>query len=336
MTSSSLHQPGLSVHFARVVIGRAAERGLDSSVLLHSVRLTPELLANPLTRITPAQLGSLLRAVWLNLDDELCGFGLDSQRFGNFALMARQMVGSATLGEALRYSFKFINLTSGSMRWELLEDQGLRLELSLIDPTRDPDHFLEEFILLLWHRFSNWLIGERIPLAETRFRFERPAHWREYRLMFPGEFSFGHPVTSITLSGSWMRSPVIRSRIDLHRYLQRTPDEWFIKQIFDGSVSDRVLHALGESNGAITLESLACHWKVSSRTLHRQLRREGSSFRKLHEQLRKDRAVTMLLAENCQVKQVAHALKMTEPAFSRAFKQWTGMSPLAYRRARSS
>ena len=324
------------MHFARVVIRRAVDLGLDSTELCQSVRLTPELLANPLTRITPAQLGSLLRTVWRDLDDELCGFGVDSQRFGNFPLMARQMVESTTLREALRYSFKFINLTSGSMRWQMTEDHEVRLELSLVDPARDPDHFLEEFMLLLWHRFSNWLIGERIPLTEVRFRFARPAHWREYRLMFPGEFSFGHPVTSITLSDSRLRSPVIRSRMDLHRYLQRTPDEWFIKQIFDGSVSDRVLHALGEGGGAVTLDSLAREWKVSSRTLHRQLRREGMSFRKLNEQMRKDRAVTMLLAENCQVKQVAHALQMTEPAFSRAFKQWTGMSPLAYRRARSS
>ncbi len=336
MTTPHLHQPGLSGHFARVLINRAGELGLPPEQLLGAVRLSDELLTNPLTRITPAQLGILLRTVWRELDDELVGFGADRQRFGTFALMARQMVDSVTLRDALRYSFKFINLTSNSMRWELLEDQDAHLELSLVDPGRDPDHFLEEFMLLLWHRFSNWLIGERIPLTTTRFRFSRPAHWREYRLMYPGELGFDQPVTSASFHRSYLFAPVIRSRIDLHRYLQRTPDEWFVKQMFDGSVSDRVLHALSESNGGITLESLAAEWKVSSRTLHRQLQREGSGFRKLHEQLRKDRAVTMLLAENCQVKQIANALQMTEPAFSRAFKQWTGMSPLAYRKARSS
>ena len=63
--------------------------------------------------------------------------------------------------------------------------------------------------------------------------------------------------------------------------------------------------------------------------------RDGS-FRMLLEQVRRERAVGMLLDGHSRVRDIAQALDMTEPAFSRAFKQWTGLSPLAYRRARSS
>ena len=116
--------------------------------------------------------------------------------------------------------------------------------------------------------------------------------------------------------------------------VERLPDERFIKQTFEGSVTERVLTAIEQSAHTLTLEQLAQRWHMSRRTLHRQLQREGTSFRRLSEQLRRDRAVALLLEGRCQVREIAHQLDMTEPAFSRAFKQWTGMTPLAYRKLR--
>jgi AraC-like DNA-binding protein len=335
MTVSDYDRADLSSHFARVLIARATVLGVDREGLLRAVRLSPELLANPLSRISPAQLGALLRKIWLELDDELSGFGQAPHRFGGFALMARQMIDSVTLAEALHYAIRFYNLTSPAMRWHLTGSPQARLELELLNPQSDPDHFLEEFMLLLLHRFSNWLIGERIPLQSTSFRFQRPEHWREYQVMFPGSLSFEQEFSGICFSRDWLDAPVIRSRNDLRRYLSSLPDQWFVKQVFESGTAERVLTALTEAGTMPSLEVLAASWSLSSRTLHRQLKREGTSFRKLREQVRRDRAVTMLLAGKCQIRQVAQALQMTEPAFSRAFKQWTGMSPLAYRQARS-
>ena len=335
MTVVDSERAELSSHYARVLIARATELGAEREGLLRAVGLSPALLGNPRTRISAAQLGALLRKIWVELDDELGGFGLAPHRFGGFALMARQMIDSTTLGEALRYSIRFYNLTSPAIRWHLVEGPRVRLELELLDPRKDTEHFLAEFLLLLWHRFGNWLVGERIPLMQTAFNFQRPAHWREYQLMFPGPLSFDAGPSSITFSREWLDAPAIRSRIDLSRYLSSLPDQWFVKQVFEGSTSERVIRALSGPGDMPSLEILAHRWSLSSRTLHRQLNREGSSFRKLREQLLRDRAVSMLLAEKYQVRQIAQALNMSEPAFSRAFKQWTGMSPLAYRRARS-
>ena len=335
MTVSDYDRADLSTHFARVLIARANALGVDREALLRAVRLSPELLASPLSRISPGQLGALLRKIWMELDDELSGFGAAPHRFGGFALMARQMADSVTLAEALRYAIRFNNLTSPAMRWRLAGTPNVRLELELLDPQSDPDHFLEEFMLLMLHRLCNWLIGEPIPLQSASFRFQRPEHWREYQLMFPGPLFFEQEFSGIGFSRDWLNAPVIRSRNDLRRYLSRLPDQWFVKQVFASSTTDRVLNALSDAGAMPSLEELAASWSLSSRTLHRQLKREGTSFRKLREQVRRDRAVTMLLADKCQIKQVAQALQMTEPAFSRAFKQWTGMSPLAYRQARS-
>lgn len=335
MTNEDLQRPNLSVHFPRVLLARAEARGAARAELLAAASLSEQQISDANARVSPAQLGALLRSVWIALDDELAGFGAAPQRFGGFALMARQMIHAESLGEALRYSVRFYNLTSAAMRFELLDGRPCQLQLSLLRPDRDPDHFLEEFILLLWHRFCNWLIGARIPLTHTSFRFGAPPHSDEYRLMFPGPVTFDRACSGISFDSSWMQAPVIRSRQELRRYLRRLPDEWFVKQDFEGSISERVLRILSDSPQTPDLQGLAENWGQSSRTLHRQLRREGTSYRILLEQVRRERAVGMLMDGRSRVRDIAQALNMTEPAFSRAFKQWTGMSPLAYRRTRS-
>ena len=102
MTSEKLHQPDLAVHYPRVLLSRAEARGADPAALLKAAGIDESLLADDTARVTPAQLGALLRGIWLALDDELSGFGAAPQRFGGFALMARQMIHCETLGEALR------------------------------------------------------------------------------------------------------------------------------------------------------------------------------------------------------------------------------------------
>ena len=335
MPQSPLHRPDISAHFARVIIARALLLGINESALLEAVRLSPSLLADDRTRISSVQLGALIRLVWRELDDELMGFAAVPHRFGVFALMARQMVSSANLGDALRYSIRFYNLTSQSMQWRIEGDEKMRLSILLLDPSKDPDHFIEELMLLIWHRFCNWLVGERVPLLATEFRFEQTLHCAEYRIMFPGPVTYCNEKSAIVFDSAWLRAPVVRSREELGFYLQRLPDEWFIKQDFDHTTSDRVLRALGEASEFPDLKSLAARWSVSGRTLHRQLQSEGSSFRALLEQVRRERAIGLLLHDSAQVGDIARQLDMTEPAFSRAFKLWTGMTPLAYRKARN-
>ncbi|MEH6591925.1 MAG: AraC family transcriptional regulator [Halioglobus sp.] len=335
MTLSAIQRPDISIHFPQVIIARAVALGVDEQALLDAVRLSPALLADERTRITASQLGALIRLTWHELDDELMGFGAVPHRFGMFALMARQMVESATLGDALRYSMRFYNLTSPAMRWSLQRDDQTRFALTLTDPSKDVAFFIEELMLLIWHRFCNWLIGERVPLLATQFRFEQPSHSGEYRIMFPGPVAYGYDSSAIVFDTRWLQAPVVRSGGELRQYLQRLPDEWFIKQDFEHSLRDRVLHALSEATEFPDLQSLAKNWNLSGRTLHRRLQREGCSFRGLLEQVRRERAISLLLEGQSQVGEIALQLGMTEPAFSRAFKLWTGMTPLAYRRARN-
>jgi AraC-like DNA-binding protein len=71
---------------------------------------------------------------------------------------------------------------------------------------------------------------------------------------------------------------------------------------------------------------------VSARTLHRQLKDEGASLQALKDEVRLERARELLLRTGKPVKQVAAAVGFrNEKSFSRAFRQWAGVAPGAFR-----
>jgi len=72
---------------------------------------------------------------------------------------------------------------------------------------------------------------------------------------------------------------------------------------------------------------------ISVRTLHRQLRNEGTSLQEQKDRVRRDLAIELLLRTTRSVKQIALAASFrNEKSFTRAFRQWTGDSPAEYRR----
>jgi AraC-like DNA-binding protein len=84
--------------------------------------------------------------------------------------------------------------------------------------------------------------------------------------------------------------------------------------------------------GDATMEAIAKQLGLSRQSLFRKLRAEGVTFEEVLDGLRHTLALRYLNGEALSVKETAFRLGFSEPAsFSRAFKRWTGTSPLAVR-----
>jgi AraC-like DNA-binding protein len=76
---------------------------------------------------------------------------------------------------------------------------------------------------------------------------------------------------------------------------------------------------------------------MSTRTLQRQLKERGVDFKQLTEETRRRFAVNYLKERKNTLTEVAFLLGYSElSAFNRAFKRWTGSTPLEYRRSVST
>lgn len=81
-----------------------------------------------------------------------------------------------------------------------------------------------------------------------------------------------------------------------------------------------------------TLEAAAATLGTTTRTLRRQLRHQGTSFRALLDELRSQVAMKYLRETAMTNEDVAFALGFTDAAnFRHAFRRWTGRTPSEFR-----
>jgi AraC-like DNA-binding protein len=79
-------------------------------------------------------------------------------------------------------------------------------------------------------------------------------------------------------------------------------------------------------------EAVAQRMRVSRRTLVRQLEREHTSFSEQLDKLRQELAVHLVAAPELPLREIAGRLGFSHvQAFHRAFKRWTGQTPIQYR-----
>ena len=291
----------IASHFVRAALRGAERQGHDCTPLLRQLSIQPALLDEPRARVAPEQFARLVQLLWESLDDEYLGFGRMRSKRGTFAMMCYAIIHCHSLEKALGRGALFYSLFPEAPAISI-QREGDWARLSVDDSTLwDPDHFLVESLLVIWHRLGSWLIGQRIRLEEATFTYSQPAHAGEYELLFPCTRRFTAGRTSLLFHARYLTMPLLQAeRTDCSNW----PD----------------------------LDAVAQQLHMSPQTLRRHLREEGSSFQELKDHLRRDLAIYHLGRDELAIQDIAEQLGFSEPsAFHRAFKKWTGLTPGAYR-----
>ncbi len=323
----------IASHFARAALGGARRRGYDYSGLLLQLRISAEWLDEPRARIAPEQFTALLQGLWQALDDEYLGFARSPSKRGTFAMMCHALIHCRTLEKALSRGLLFYSLFPDAPRLTLTRE-GEMVRLSLDDlQLWDPDHFLSECLLVIWHRLGSWLIGQRIRLEQVCFSYPKPEHSAEYDLLFPCPMVFSAEHSSLLFHSRYLHMPLLQDERTLKHFLEHSPADLLSRPDDGDSLSSQLRHLLSRDSARWPdLEAVAAHLHISPQTLRRHLREEGSSFQELKDQLRRDIAIYHLRRADLSLQQIAEQLGFSEPsAFHRAFKKWTGLTPGAYR-----
>jgi len=329
------HRPSAATPIAFVqTILRAYEKyGVDPSEALRSARIAPSELRHPEACITAAQLEIITGRAMRELDDEALGWFSRKLPWGSYGMLLRASLTAPNLGIALKRLCRHHRLLTHDLVLELSVTASMA-RLTITEHKRL--HEMRELCLLTIlrhvHGFACWAIDSRIPLHRVDFPFPAPRHAGLYSLLFPGPVHFGAAAAGITLDPRYLVLPLRRDDRALRKLLRRA-----LPLIMKQYRSDRLLvrrlrdvlraHCKDFSSG----ETVARALNVSLRTLHRRLREEGASLQRLKDEVRRDLAIERLVRTSRSIKQIARDVGFhNEKSFMRAFKQWTGESPLKY------
>ncbi|GGO83643.1 transcriptional regulator [Marinobacterium nitratireducens] len=326
----------VDIHYVHAALNCAVRSGLEAQPLLADSGIDPQLLGRPGARAPGESMTRLVQLIWAALDDEFMGCTEHRCKPGVFALMTQHALHYESLEAALQQGIQLYNLFTDDIRMRL-QRRGERalLEIEFARPELDPDAFFREFWLVIWHRFASWLIGEKIALGTTGFDYPEPPHAAELKHMFPGVHRFARDRLSLSFNAGFLAKPPVRTRRDLALFLRRSPADLITipgrESSFEARIRSELLHHGREVLECPSFEDFATRFNISAQTLRRRLRAEGTSYPRIKDQVRRDLAIEKLLLYRLSVTEVARQLGFSEPrSFSRAFRQWTGLTPTAY------
>lgn len=325
----------ISIHFVNAALTGVKRLGMDVETLLAHVGIEAELLNHPKARISAEQYMRFVKMLWLVTQDEHVAFDDQPRRLGTFAMMCQLIVHSKTLGSALELCSQFYKLFGDDWTVTLERDKHESRLVFNVPPEKDPDHFLTEGMMMIWHGLSSWLIDRRIPLERTHFSYARPTHAEEYdALFFAAVTQFNMPRTEMTFASDYLDFPVRQNAESLEDFLKTAPANLLVKYKNSHSLTSRIRDILKTHIGEEmpTLNEVASQLYISPQTLRRRLATESKSYQGVKDALRRDVAIHLLLDPQYSLEDVAQHIGFSESStFHRAFKKWTGVTPGLYR-----
>ncbi len=169
------------------------------------------------------------------------------------------------------------------------------------------------------------------------FQHDPPNELDSYHRAFQCPILFNQPHYSITYLTKDLETRTAKADEQINQFLLERVDEETKGLEFNATklavdVEELIKNALPSGIPGVT--QIADHLGMSNRTLTRRLGENGVSFRDLIQKVQAEVTKSLLKDTSRSVAEIAFEAGFSEQsAFNRAFKRWTGKSPVDYRKS---
>lgn len=222
-----------------------------------------------------------------------------------------------------------------------VRDGVARFTVEILGRGRDCAALLIDFAgLYYYYQLFSWLIRCRLPLIEVGFTHAELDHALPALQAFGAPVKFNQPINSFSFAADYLEQGVVRSYVELLEIIDLFPFDMPLGLVL-GAMEEAhwgdhlrllLLDSLQYRHQLPALTTVAELLHISTATLRRRLDQEGTSYAKLRAQCQREIAEGLLRQTTLSVGEIAERLDFSEyRAFRRAFCEWTGETPNAYR-----
>ena len=281
---------------------------------------------------------SFINAASVAANDEALGLSFAAQvPWRDVGLPAFIALNSPTIGSAIANASRYFALAS----------TGASVELEVSGSEAVLAYGIHDPAVLLHPQNTLWVFGLYVRLCregsdnpawaprEIQFKHSRPSDISAQSAFFRCPLVFDQPYDAMIIAAGDLRIPLVHADSTLLSILQQSANAALPSHVNDLALDHQVRRvvALSLRSGEVTIDRVATRLGTSARTIQRRLQDRGHSFKDLVAATRIELSRRYLENTSMSLTDAAFLLGYSElSAFSRAFRRWTGISALEFRR----
>ncbi len=296
--------------------------------------IKPDLLLNPNARISISKVDTLWQQAAEIIEDPC--FAIDMAEFwhpSHMGALGYAWLASSTLRRGFNRAVRYIHVVTEDLNLDVADTpSGLKVSVDLENSvfTMPQHHDLVLTIIMHMCRFN---FSEELIPTEVKLAHPEPACSKKITDYFQTDVIFDAEQTSISIA---------RADADLvlpsgNKQIALMHDEMLMRYLVEikkGDIVQQVQSIILENlpDGQVTDQLVASQLNLSERSMQRRLKEHKTTFRFLLDGVREMVAKQYIENPMNRMSDIAFLLGFSEQsAFSRAFKKWTGKSPVEYR-----
>jgi len=307
---------------------------INPEPLYKKAGIKPQLLLNPNARININQVDALWEQAAEIIEDPC--FAIDMAEFwhpSHMGALGYAWLASSTLRQGFNRVVRYIHVVTEDLNLDVADTPaGFKISIDLEDSifTLPQHHDLVLSIIMHMCRFN---YGEELIPTEVKLAHPEPACSKKITDYFRTEVQFEAEQTSLAVA----RAEVDRVLPSGNKQIALMHDEMLMRYLVEikkGDIVQQVQSIILENlpDGQVTDRLVASELNLSERSMQRRLKEHKTTFRFLLDGVREMVAKQYIENPMNRMSDIAFLLGFSEQsAFSRAFKKWTGKSPVEYR-----
>jgi AraC-like DNA-binding protein len=311
--------------------------GGNPEEILQGFGLNRSVFAKPEAFIPCSVFAGILREAARSTGDDCFGLHF-AERFNpkNIGPLIYVVLNSPTIGTGIQNVERYLHVYDSSAKWFFTTegDRGyIRFVLTGlgIEPLRQSN----EHGMALVINTLRMMVGSQWAPQEVHFAHQAPEQTSEHHRIFRAPVLFNCETNALVIELSFAERPVPAADQTLYLIMKQYLDQALNELPQEDSLFAAIRKTIAESmrDGSPELSRVAKKLAIGPRTLQRRLKEYGFDFKKLVEDTRQRFAMTYLKDRKNSLTEIAFLLGYSElSAFNRAFKRWTGTTPLDYQR----
>ena len=329
-------RPMISVAATTGLLETITSTGANPDQVLGAVGLDRAVLANPEGFIPCSTFARLLEEAARATGDPYFGLHF-GERFNlkDIGPLTYVVLNSPTIAIADQHIARYLKLYNQAAKVFFTVDERRAYRQNVLqDLDIDVPRQQNEYSMVIRLNAIRMMVGSQWAPLEVRFAHAAPEQTSEHLRIFRAPVLFGYATNAFVIEREFLERQVPAADERLYeimrRYLERILEEMPQEHEVLVSVRRAVAESMREGDPALT--NVAKKMAMSPRTLQRQLKEQGMDFKQLVADTRRRFALSYLGSRGYTLTEIAFLLGYSEvSAFNRAFKRWTGSTPLGYR-----